>query len=221
MAHPHPSGYPWIEEVRIGWLHHDRFVEEELPDALDDRVPVVAVGSNAAPTVLRHKFGKLLESGLPVSSALVEGLHIGHSAHVSVPGFVAAAPARVTTRQPRPVTVSWFDPDQLAALDATEPQYRRIPLPPDMTCQLGEDGPIVQGAQVYESLHGVLGEAGRPLELLPQHEVLAWLAQRLPPDLTEEMVHERLTNRDLRDRVKAALVAADLVLPSGLDATHS
>lgn len=216
--HPHPSGYPWAEPVRAGVLHHDRFVEDDPAAEFGERVPVVAVGSNASPAVLARKLGGLLETGLPVEPAVVAGLHIGHSAHVSAPGYVAAAPARGT--RPQPVTVSWFDATQLAVLDATEPSYRRIPLPESMPCRrvsgTGRVGPLVAGAQVYESRHGVLAEGGRPVPLRSQAEVFTWLAERLPRELGAALAHDLLVDADLRERVRQALVEADLVVPSGL-----
>lgn len=213
--HPPPSGYPWSEPVRVGMLHHDGFVEAELADELAERVPVVAVGSNASPTVLRRKLGSLLSTGLPVAAAVVDGLQIGHSAHVSARGYVAAAPTRGLAAQP--VTVCWFDAAQLAVLDATEPNYGRIPLPGSMPCRVG--GAPLTGAQIYESVHGVLGEAGRPLQLLDQSALLSWLGQRLPADVAAVLDHDLLTSTESRERVRTAMVAAELVLPSGLHAS--
>lgn len=214
----HPSDYPWAEPVRVGLLGHDGFVEGDLAGRLGERLPVVAVGSNASPSVLASKLGRLLETGLPVGSAVVEGLHIGHSAHVSARGYVAAAPARGDLAQP--VTVCWFDAAQLAALDATEPNYRRVQLPGSMSCRLvsgdGDDGSVIAPVQVYESRHGVLADDGRPLPLQSQAEVLGWLAERLPCRLGAALTHGRLVDADLREQVRRALVVADLVVPSGL-----
>ncbi|USQ75507.1 hypothetical protein [Ornithinimicrobium cryptoxanthini] len=216
--HLHPSGYPWAERVRVGMLRQDAFVEGELSDHLQERVPVVAVGSNAAPSVLVRKLGGLLETGLPVGSGIVDGLHIGHSAHVSARGYVAAAPARGDLTQP--VTLCWFDAAQLAVLDATEPNYRRVRLPGGMPCRLvtadGAGGPLVQGAQVYESVHGVLGESGHPLPLQDQDSLLRWLAERLPTEFADVLAHDHLVDVDLREQVRRALVEADLVVTSGL-----
>lgn len=217
-----PGDYPWAEPARVGILHPDGFLEGDRGAGLGGRTPVVAVGSNAAPTVLVGKLGGLLATGLPMGTATVDGLHLGHSAHVSARGYVAAAPARGAASQR--VTVCWFDPAQLAQVDATEPNYRRRPLPGRMPCRLvsgpgatrPEDGPVVRGAQVYASVHGVLGEGGTALGLRSQAGVLAWLAARVPEDLTDHLSHHRLVDADLRERVRRALIDADLVLPSGL-----
>lgn len=205
-----PSGYPWAEPVRAGLLGDGGFLEGADDADLTGRVPVVAVGSNASPTVLAGKLGSLLRTGLPVGAGVVDELLVGHSAHISARGYVAAAPARGVGAQP--VAVAWFDPAQLAALDATEPNYRRISLPDGMPLRVG--GVQVTGAGVYESVHGVLGADGAPLGLLDQAGVLAWLSERLPG--LGGLDHERLADPALRERVRRAALAAGLTLPSGL-----
>ena len=216
MTLPPPRDYPWPEPERSGLLTRPGFLEG-VPAGLDGRTPVAAVGSNASPTILRHKLGPLLDTGLPIDLAEIDGLSVGHSAHVSARGYVAAAPictsAHADGSEPRAVTLAWFDPDQLAALDATEPNYRRVPLPGRMPCRRG--GVILTGVEVYASVHGVLGEAGAALAFLDQRGVLAWLADRLPGHLADGLDHEALTSADRREQVRAALIAADLVVPSG------
>lgn len=208
----HPSAYPWVEPVLTGVLGQTELREGDVgaglgPD-LDGRVPVVAVGSNAAPTVLRHKLGPLLATGLPLAAALVPDLLVGHSAHVSARGYVAAAPARGTGAQP--VTLAWFDADQLATLDATEPNYRRVRLPADMPCRLLTQTLPVRGVHIYESVHGVLGEGERPVSLLPQPEVLDWLMARLPS--LGPLTHERLQDEGLREDIRLGVLKAGLVI---------
>lgn len=210
-----PDGYPWSEPVRGGRLTTHGLVDAPA-DHLGGRVPVVAVGSNASPTVLARKLGALLREGLPVSVARVDGLVVGHSAHVSAGGYVAAAPARGTGT--RRVTVGWFDEGQLAALDATEPNYRRVELPEGMECRAAAgsgEGEAVPGVQVYASVHGVVGERGAPLPLGAQGAVLAWISRRLP-GLGRPLTHEALRRPALRERVRTGLVEAGLVVPAGL-----
>lgn len=212
MPLPPASAYPWAEPPRAGLLTPEELLEgAECPD-LGGRTPVAAVGSNASPTILRHKLGALLASGLPLVTAEIEGLAVGHSAHVSARGYIAAAPFRGPGS--RLVTVAWFDPAQLAAMDATEPNYRRIPLPGGMPCHQG--GVPLADVEVYESAHGVLGERGTPLALRDQAAVLAWLARRLPGRLAATLHHEALSVADRREQVRTAFIAAGVVLPSGL-----
>lgn len=208
----HPSDYPWAEPLRTGLLREDGFAPAFLGADLEGRMPVVAVGSNASPSVLQRKLGPLLRTGAPLAVAKVDQLAVGHSAHVSARGYLAAAPYRGNGS--RASLVGWFDAEQLAAMDATEPNYHRTPLPDGMSCRLGDHD--LAGVEVYDSLHGVLGEHGVPLGLADQVDTLAWLADRLPGSLAAALDHEALTDLAARERVRIALIDAGLVLPSGL-----
>lgn len=204
-----PARYPWPVTARSGVLRPEGLEEAEAEHDRPGRLPVVAVGSNASPAVLRAKLGSLLETGMPLSIAEVDGLRVAHSAHVSARGYIAAAPAagEGSTR----VTVCWCDEPQLAAIDATEPNYRRVPLPATMRCREGLT--TIEGVEVYASSHGVIGEHGVPLSLRPQAELLAWLRLRLP-GVVDLLSHARLQEAGARDRVRRALAAAGLVVPA-------
>lgn len=115
----HPLTYPGAWPKDSGLLRGDRM----LPlDRLvhEDRVPVLAVGSNACPGQLRHK---LAESGIttpvPMVRTRVTGLDVGVSAHVSRLGYVSASPVAAPgcTRE---LFVIWLDARQLAVIDASE-----------------------------------------------------------------------------------------------------
>ncbi|CAM4035613.1 hypothetical protein [Janibacter anophelis] len=203
----HPADYPWTVPAVTGVVWPDGIEVGDLPspDALAARTPVVAVGSNASPAVLVAKLGDLLATGLPVAPAVVTDLTVGHFAQVAARGFVAAAPARSPGAR-RELSVGWFDDAQLAALDLTEPNYRREVLTSACTWAGGE----VVGAQVYVSSHGLLADEGEVLPLRPQAEVLAWLGRRLP-DLAHELTHDRLVDLDVRERVRLALIERGLV----------
>lgn len=180
LAHPHPAGYPWWEPPRSGVLTPAGLrARPHGAEDLSERFPVVAVGSNAAPAVLARKLGTHLHRGLPVVRAVVHGLGIGHSAHASAGGYVAAAPFVAAGGLASDVVVTWLDEAQLQLVDRTEPNYRRVLLPAGTTCRT-EDGTVLAGAQVYDSRHGLLADAGRPLALAPQQQVVSWLARRLP-----------------------------------------
>ena len=212
-ASPNPRGYPWAVRARSGVLRVTGFLDGPVREDVERRTPVVAVGSNAAPAVLTAKLGGLMGTGVPMTVATVEGLHVGHSAHVSAGGYVAAAPVRGCYRAVRAVTVCWFDEAQLERVDQTEPNYRRVPLPADMRCRT--DAGAVTGAQIYTSVHGVLGQDGSVLALRDQAGVLSWLAARVPGDVRELLSHDRMVDPDVRERIRLALMEADLVLPSG------
>lgn len=213
------GGYPWATPGREGVLGPDGVLDETTVMVdLESRTPVLAVGSNAAADVLARKLAGLLARGVPIRSGSVAGLGVGHSAHVSMRGYVAAAPVRQVGADVA-IAVCWFDPEQLAAMDATEPNYDRIPLPEDLPCRF-PDGTAVPGAQVYDSHHGVLAQGGRPLELTSQAEVLGWLAERLPRAtayvLAGEERHDRLADAGLREQIRRDLIQLDLRVDSGL-----
>ncbi|WP_344472527.1 hypothetical protein [Nonomuraea monospora] len=135
---------------------------------LDARHRVVAVGSNAAPSQVRRKF---LDHGVrpvvPMTQADVPGIAPGVSAHVSKWGYVPAAPVETPGETSR-LFVLWLDEHQLAALDLTEPNYRRRPLEEPVTL---EDGTELPPPFVYEGRHGCLaapGDGGRPRRLISQ-----------------------------------------------------
>ncbi|WP_062646209.1 hypothetical protein [Streptomyces maremycinicus] len=151
----HPLSYPGAWPAGSGLLLGD----ELLPlDRLTHpgRTPVVAVGSNASPAQLRHKMDEFgVTSAVPMVKARVTGLDIGVSAHVSRLGYVSASPvaAPAVTRE---LFVIWLDPEQLALIDATEPNYDRVLLPaPGFRVEL-ENGETLLDAFAYVNHHGVL-----------------------------------------------------------------
>ncbi|MEQ6901528.1 hypothetical protein, partial [Nocardioides sp. YIM 152588] len=160
----------------------DRLLDRLGATPLAGRVAVLAVGSNASPGVLGPK---LVAAGVapvvPFVVAGVDGLAVGHSAHVSRPGFVPAAPF------PAPGAVGTavaglLDADQLRCLDATEPNYVRRPVArvpralPGAVRRHGSDH-----AFVYCSRWGVIAPPGAaPLPLMGQAALLRLLDGALP-----------------------------------------
>ncbi|WAL97897.1 hypothetical protein [Streptomyces sp. Je 1-369] len=149
-------------------------VHRTLDDVLDalgqvpvaGRHPVLAVGSNASPGQLAHKLGRLgIPGTVPMVPVRLRGLGIGCSAHIGRAGYVATAPyARAGER--RTLVVSWLDPAQLPAVDATElPNYRRVHLSGDAYGMTLPSGEPLTGASVYVSARGVLAD---PLTGLPR-----------------------------------------------------
>lgn len=92
---------------------------------LAERIPVVAIGSNASPARLGEKLGE--DAVVPVARVLVEGWAAVYSAHISSYGSISASlwpvPGAVTS-----VAVAFLDPQQLGVIDASEPNYRRVPV---------------------------------------------------------------------------------------------
>lgn len=176
---------------RTGVLTRTGFVAAERTDfdallrrfsvaPLTNRVAVAAVGSNAAADTLRRKLART-SMVVPVELVDAHGLRPGVSAHVSRPGYVPATPVPAPDHTAR-LVVTWLDAEQLSAMDATEPNYRRIrpsterfrfvPVTEHRPCEAETALP----AWVYASRHGWLLDASeRARELLPQPELLAAL----------------------------------------------
>lgn len=157
----HPLLYPGAWPADSGLLDGDRL----LPlDRLrhEDRVPVLAVGSNASPAQLRHKMAEYgITSPIPMVRTRVTGIDIGVSAHVSLLGYVSASPVDAPAAV-RELFVTWLDAEQLAVIDASEGvplptgNYRRVWLPsPEVRIELA-DGTRLPGVYVYVNRHGVL-----------------------------------------------------------------
>ncbi|MBY8888678.1 hypothetical protein K7472_28105 [Streptomyces sp. PTM05] len=139
----------------------------------DERLPVLAVGSNACPAQVRHK---LVLAGLPVAVPMsplrVRGIAAGVSAHISLAGYVSASPygsgVSVAT-----LAVGWLDADQLAAVDATEPHYHRVTVDGDAFPMTLPGGTRLPSAALYVHRHGVLALDGRtPLTARDQPALL-------------------------------------------------
>ncbi|MET9834554.1 hypothetical protein ABZ078_35880 [Streptomyces sp. NPDC006385] len=157
----HPLLYPGAWPADSGLLHGDRL----LPlDKLvhDDRVPVLAVGSNASPGQLRHKMDHFgIGSPIPMVKTRVTGIEVGVSAHVSRMGYVSASPFHAPGSV-RELFVIWLNPEQLAVIDTSEGvprpngNYGRAWLPAsDVRIELA-DGGTLPGAFAYVNRHGVL-----------------------------------------------------------------
>jgi hypothetical protein len=157
----HPLTYPGAWPADSGLLHGDRMLPLERL-VYDDRVPVLAVGSNACPGQLRYKMEESgVDSPLPMVRTRVRGIAVGVSAHVSLMGYVSASPVK-SPQASAELFVIWLDPRQLAVVDASEGapradgNYRRTWLPaPDARVEL-TDGQMLPGVYSYVNQHGVL-----------------------------------------------------------------
>jgi hypothetical protein len=192
-----PWTYPGLAApgpgVLIGSHFHPVLAGERVDDVLrregvapaDRRTLVAAVGSNGAPDVLRAKFARAGVSGVvPFLHAEVHGIGVGHSAHVSLPGFVAAAPFRAPGAV-TPVVASLLDDDQVEALDASERTYTRRPMTGERwSLRLaGDDVCGTVDWWLYDSDQGVLADAPgsrRALRLHSQAALLTHLAAADP-----------------------------------------
>jgi hypothetical protein len=213
--------YPGTPVRESGLLDGDRFWPGRRLASVDGRRLVLAVGSNADPTVLAGKLRRAGATG-PVSMVLARavGLAVGHSAHVSPGGYLPAAPyaSAVTT----PVVALWLTPEQGAAVDATEPNYRRVRLSASQWPLAIDAGEAPDDYDVYASRWGVLApDGGRPVALGSQvalHRRLAVLGAlaELAPWNDPAAVVTALADEGLRSRVRQVLADAGWVIDAGL-----
>ncbi|MGH3453627.1 MAG: hypothetical protein ACRDPQ_13015 [Nocardioidaceae bacterium] len=207
--------YPGTPAPASGVLDGDRFwIGREL-DRLDDRTMVLAVGSNAAPSVLADKLRRVGVTGsVGMVRTEVAGLAVGYSAHVSRRGYIPAGPYAAAGHTTG--VALWLTEPQRSAIDATEPNYDRIALHRDdhpLRVELGEP-PATFG--VYVSRRGVLAVDGVPLRLGTQRELysrlagVAELATLAPWDDAEAAAHA-LTDPAVQVRIRAGFVAASWI----------
>ncbi|MGP1394520.1 MAG: gamma-glutamylcyclotransferase family protein [Inquilinaceae bacterium] len=156
--------YPY-NPPRRSFLYYDGVARPlDRPD-VEDRVPVLAYGSNAAPAQLARKYsGWPAGTAIPVTRARLSGFDIVHSAHFSRYGALPAMlwPAPGVTVQ---IAVLWLSPAQLARLHETEGalnyRYRRLD-----GLDLGVEGiGALTSVHAYVGLHGPVARGGAVLAL--------------------------------------------------------
>ncbi|WP_395725945.1 hypothetical protein [Nakamurella sp.] len=186
---------------------------------LAGRHAVVAFGSNAAPAQLAAKFGTSTGS-VVVTQARLHGFAVGHSPHVSIPGYLpwvlVHAPGAAVD-----CALLWLDDRQRGVLDATEPNYHLQPID-------GNRYPLVArttGAPVryaaYRGRWGALRWPGdeRPAAASTQAAVFGRLGtfrwfRDLVGDGGLRATQRRLAgDARLRDQVRDELSARQMVLP--------
>lgn len=186
-----PLLYPWDPPEVSGVMDGDGFLpvglatglDQALADAdaapLESRSLVVSIGSNSSPAVMRRKFASYhrpVSPVLPLVRGRLHNIAVGHSAHVSRAGYIAAAPYPLTG-ECIPVWVSWLDDHQLLAVEQTEPNYRRIRLDAEACpLELGH-GEYPEDYSLFTSRWGVLtDDDGGKLPFLDQPALFALLA---------------------------------------------
>jgi hypothetical protein len=172
-------------------------------------LPLLAVGSNAAYSALRRKFGSRAVSLVqgPVS---LTGYAKAHSAHIARYG---ALPATLVEADDVLQSHLQFVPlRQLAALDASESvgvNYERVQIPANALHAHWLPKSIsrqLTSVWTYRSLHGVAKREGQPMRLGSQHRALAHAAEcaRWRLDL-EAFVVQLVRDQGFRLAVSAAL----------------
>ncbi|MBT2226219.1 hypothetical protein [Nonomuraea sp. NEAU-A123] len=165
----HPVAGRPADEWQVGDETLDQLLARLGCSPMPARRPIVAVGSNAAPSQLRRKFlGHSTRPIVPMTLADVDGIIAGVSAHVNKRGYMPAVPVEAPGETSR-LFVLWLDDQQLATLDRTEPNYWRRVLPTERHPVTLESGVRLPSCFVYVGRHGCLVDAtGRARGLTDQ-----------------------------------------------------
>lgn len=201
----------------------DHVLLEHHGGPMASRVPVLAVGSNAAPAQIRRKLAATREPTIvPVTAVTVTGLSVGVSAHVSKAGYVPATPIPDPSAESS-MWVTWLTAGELAAMDKTEPNYDRIPVPRTCSVEL-LPGQAVSGCWLYASRHGFLTEtSGEPRKLIDQPGLISRLLADFPVLVSlagaspEEWV-DRTRDERVRDGIRDLFRAAGITRTTDRDA---
>ncbi len=192
--------------------------------AVNKRYPVVAVGSNASPAQMIRKFSdEGVSRVVPMTHAVLDGVLVGHSAHVSKAGYIAMTAHAASSSKATRVCVLWLDDAQLRALDRTEPNY-------DLVLLRGDDHPLVLESEerlsdfaIYVSKWGVLsGPDGRLYPPSSQDQLIRLLLDRsadLRTLLGEDpgQFHEKAAgDEDRRLQARELFAKQGWTVPTGL-----
>lgn len=150
----------------------DEFLSVKSKAKILDRIPVVAIGSNASPLVTRSKISRYGMRGtnktLPMFPAKMKNMGVGYSGHFVSGGYIPAAPYHDEGGE-LDVTVSFMTREQVYAIDSTEPTYRRELVSKELYPVTLENGEVLEDAYIYTTRFGVLrGQDGFPIPLASQ-----------------------------------------------------
>lgn len=191
---------------------------------------MLAVGSNGSPGQLRHKFrGQAASDLVPVTAVTVHGITVGHSAHISTPGYVPYAPMAAGQDAARALPVLWLDDAQLAHIDAAEGRgYRPTTLEGEAFPAVLASGTRLPAYRIYRSRCGMLRPAPQQPAVpagsqVAVFEVMArwpWFRALVPACSrgAGAAAAALRDDRDLRDRVREAMAEGEMAADDGLPA---
>jgi hypothetical protein len=190
-------------------------------------MPALAVASNASPTQLVSKFSAPpTDLAIPVARAWVRGLELAFSGHVNRWGYIPAAVRAADSDVEVDMFVTFLDRDQLAVMDATEPNYERVILrhPEGERIVRLESGEELEACVLYRTRHGVLDiDATDDEGLVSQQELRRRIKDRLVESAGRELdvlEIQRFADSDWSDVVLAdfpQISAANMIVADGLE----
>jgi len=175
-----------------------------------DRHPLLAVGSNAAPAQIRSKFDRCgITTALPMLRCTVDGWRRTILAHVSIPGYLPITVEPDPRARSLSVSLLLCDDEQLGAIDATEPNYRRL-IAADSEPLTLDSGERLCGYLVYVGVRGSVRAAdGSIMEFTTQERAIAGVHSLLSDELRAEcgpdarsFVTATAGSPALRDRIR-------------------
>jgi hypothetical protein len=152
----------WSIEAGNGPLSVERCTVDMALQAVNaasmaERRPVLAVGSNASPGQLAHKYASWPTAHvIPITCVNVTGIAVAHSAHASMPGYVPYAPVRSLLDCEIELHALWLDAAQTRHMDETEPNYRRLTLHAGNVTAWLESGHRLYAVTLYAGRWGIL-----------------------------------------------------------------
>lgn len=201
MGYPYPT--PSRPFVQLG---HGTLDPAEVDLDWRERLPMLAYGSNAAPTALAHKLA-LSDDPVLVVPAWLHDFDVVYSAHISPYGAVPATLQRSPGTVAR-VHVVHVTLEQLTLVSATEPNYEPTTLE-TVDCRLDGDVQLTQ-LSAYISRHGCLliddsevalsavRSTGRVFSELSEPQVLEYVRElACPAEGMETFVLGNVTDPDL------------------------
>ena len=198
----YPYEAPWEPFVQ---LRHETLAPDEIDLDLDERTPMLAYGSNAAPEVLARKLA-LSDQPVLVLPAWLDDFDVVYSAHISPYGAVPATLQRSPGTQVR-VHLVYMTSAQVGLVSATEPNYESA-LIEGAVCRL-DDGETIVSPAAYLSRHGCLLSDDSEIAL-----AAVQATNRTLPALSEGEMLERLRVRFCPDDGLETFVLANVTDPA-------
>ena len=186
---------------------------------LDERSPVLAVGSNRSPEQLTRKFAPLGAATLPVTRARLADFDSVYSAHFTsygaIPATLQHAPGTTVM-----LSVTWLTAPQLVRMHETEVATENYAFGELSGVRLETAGGVLGRVFAYVSRRGCLTDGGRPVALsevaaegrrwpaLSQEEILGRARDRLAPgQALDQFVGAAVAGTGRRAALTTALAA--------------
>ncbi len=215
-------GYPYTAPWRAFIQHgHQTLDPAELEIDRDERVAMLAYGSNASPAVLARKLA-LSDQPVLVVPAWLDDFDVVYSAHISPYGAIPATLQRSAGTKVR-IHVVYMTSAQVGLVSATEPNYEASAVE-GAVCRLDDDATVVDPA-AYLSRHGCLlldgselalsavQASGRAFAALSEPEAIEHVRSSLcPDDDLESFVLANVTDPGLSQARSAQLPRRPLIL---------